>query len=923
MKSCSRENNHDKQNKMLRRFFPNRTATSWQCKYYYSQSSHHSGNNNYQQVTTLFNNGKQSEAINEYFKRPHPASASFLIPKTSFEHAIKIYKVLKEQSKLNLFVTNSLLTTMRRKKQINHKLTNELLDNAMELFNSNKERETLKSLDMLMYELSYTGRIRDALLVFRYLKQKNFTFDSRSITNILKCSTISIDVALEIFNSISEPDLFHYGCLMKIYTKQNKLDEAIKLLNRMDEAGIRADNVIYTTLLLACSVEKNLQVGQLIHNRITKNINDIQLLNTLIHMYGQCGNLEQALSTFNAIPISKRNRFTWTCIVDAYIQNCGENENVKRLFDEMKQLGITLDDASVNNLLNTCAEKSNLEIGRFIHKEIKQQNNIILQNSLIKLYGKCGNLDEALAVFNTIPAKNIITWNCMIAAYINSNNLNHVFELVTQMERSGVNPDNTTYTSIITACADQLNLNLGRMIHQHMKNNKQFVPDTQVKNSLINMYGKCNSLEDAEKIFNSIDLLNRNSVTWTCMIVGYINAKELKTALQLIEEMHSKTNIVGDHSLFIAFLMQCAASSGIESGRRMHSLLKKHVHLISDINILNNLINMYGKCGQVQKAANLFQQIPLTQRTLVTWNTMINIYAQHGMGKEALNVYEQMKPYHKPDNVTFISLLNACSHSGLVTEALDLYESMHREYNIEANIMHITCIVDALGRAGRAYEANSFISKQGVELNIVTLTTLLGACRNQKDVVLAEEIFCKIMELDPREASAYVLMANTYALAGDYRNSNNMRNIMKVNGIKKIPGVTEIEINGTVHTFYVEDHTHPQHKEIREYLDQVIERLMKSGYQPDPRWVTRDVEDLKEKEKLVCLHSEKIALAYGLMMTDPGTEITITKNLRVCGDCHHATKFIAKEYQRSIVVRDANRFHHFTPDGHCSCGDYW
>jgi hypothetical protein len=93
------------------------------------------------------------------------------------------------------------------------------------------------------------------------------------------------------------------------------------------------------------------------------------------------------------------------------------------------------------------------------------------------------------------------------------------------------------------------------------------------------------------------------------------------------------------------------------------------------------------------------------------------------------------------------------------------------------------------------------------------------------------------------------------------------------------------------------------------------------GYVPDTRFVLHDVEE-EEKVSRLCHHSEKLAIAFGLISTPPGTSLRIFKNLRVCGDCHTATKFISKIVGRVIIVRDANRFHHFE-NGLCSCRDYW
>ena len=165
-------------------------------------------------------------------------------------------------------------------------------------------------------------------------------------------------------------------------------------------------------------------------------------------------------------------------------------------------------------------------------------------------------------------------------------------------------------------------------------------------------------------------------------------------------------------------------------------------------------------------------------------------------------------------------------------------------------------------------------------------------------------------------------MANIYAQLGDVTKRNQIREEMDKKGIKKIPGITEIFINGKVHRFKSEESQHPEIDEIYKYLDKLIDNLIENGYHPNTSYVTRAEDDEETRKALLCKHSEKIAIAYGLMKTPPGSEIRITKNLRVCGDCHNATKIISKVTNRRIVMRDAARFH-YVENGKCSCGDVY
>lgn len=178
-----------------------------------------------------------------------------------------------------------------------------------------------------------------------------------------------------------------------------------------------------------------------------------------------------------------------------------------------------------------------------------------------------------------------------------------------------------------------------------------------------------------------------------------------------------------------------------------------------------------------------------------------------------------------------------------------------------------------------------------------------------------------LLELEPDCTGTHVLLANIYAASGRWDDAANVRKLMKDKGLKKQLGQSWIEVKNEVHTFVVEDRLHPQTSEIYAMLEHLGEQMKVAGYVPDTNFVLHEVEE-EQKEQLLSYHSEKLALAFGLISTVPGTTIRISKNLRVCGDCHSALKFISKIVGREIVMRDTNRLHHFK-DGLCSCGDYW
>jgi len=440
-----------------------------------------------------------------------------------------------------------------------------------------------------------------------------------------------------------------------------------------------------------------------------------------------------------------------------------------------------------------------------------------------------------------------------------------------------------------------------------------------MKNALISMYGKCGSLEDAHQIFQQMRTNQRNQITWNAMISAYGQHGQAKEVFKLFEMMKQE-GIEPDEFTWIILMTACANVGAFELGKKLHQELVE-CGIKMSVDMKNALISMYGKCGSLEDAHQIFQQMRTNQRDQITWNAMISAYGQHGQVKEAFRLFHEMQNEGiTPDGVTFSAVLNACSHGGFVEEALACFDSMKSRFNVTPSVMHQTSVVDVLGRAKRLDEAEEFIRKMD-KPDVVTWTTLLGACRVHGDLERAKRVAESGLRLDPQCSSIYVLLSNIYQAAGHFTDAEQVRNMMKENQVKKIPGQSWIEIDGQVHSFVVNDQTHPRTPDIYSELESLSAEMTQAGYVPDMSFVLHDIKD-EEKEHLLCSHSEKLAIAFGLISTLPGSCLVIVKNLRLCGDCHSSTKFISKIRHREIIVRDAHRFHHFK-DGECSCQDYF
>ncbi|XP_052209945.1 pentatricopeptide repeat-containing protein At4g21065-like [Diospyros lotus] len=481
---------------------------------------------------------------------------------------------------------------------------------------------------------------------------------------------------------------------------------------------------------------------------------------------------------------------------------------------------------------------------------------------------------------------------------------------------NGVWPNKFTYPFVLKACAGLGSLKLGEQVHGSV-GKIGFDTDVHVLNTMVHMYCCCEGgVGFARKLFD--EMPKSDSVSWSAMIGGYARLGMSGDAVGLFRRMQISGGRP-DEITMVSVLSACTDLGALELGKWLESYIDKE-KVPKSVELCNALIDMFAKCGDVDKALRLFRD--MGERTIVSWTSVIVGMAMHGRGLESVSLFEEMKEAGTaPDDVTFIALLSACSHSGLVEQGWQYFNSMTKDFAILPKMEHYGCMVDLLSRSGLVKEALDFVKKMPIEPNPVIWRTLVAACRAHGELNLGESITKQLIRNEPMHESNYVLLSNIYAKMYHWEKKTKVREAMDKKGMRKIPGSTMIELNSEIYEFVAGDKAHNQYKEIYNMVDEMGREMKRAGYLPTTSEVLLDIDE-EDKEDTLNLHSEKLAIAFALLKTPPGTSIRIVKNLRVCVDCHSATKFISKIYDREIVVRDRNRFHHFR-DGICSCNDFW
>eukprot|EP01018_Ginkgo_biloba_P002746 Gb_11039 [translate_table: standard] len=716
-------------------------------------------------------------------------------------------------------------------------------------------------------------------LVHIHMKERGLPQD-RVLQNTLvnmyaKCGSL-VD-AHRVFDEMPKRDVRSWSVLIAAYSRHGFAEEALTLFHQMQKTEIQPNEFTFASVLPACANLASLDKGMEIHDEIIRTgfQSDLVVENALLDMYAKCGSIEKARHVFDKM--RQRSVVSWTAMIAGYVQN-GQGAEALRLFEQMQVAGVKPDSKTFASVVLACANLAALQQGIKIHEEIVRggfQYDIFVQNALVDMYAKCGNIGKARNLFYEMPKRDVFSWTVMIAAYSRHGLAREALALFHEMKLTDIQPNQFTYASVLSACANLAVLEQGIEIHEEIIRSR-FQFDFFVKNALVDMYAKCGSIKKARELFEKMpqrDAVSWNTmiagyaqngdvdealrlfqkmpgpdvVSWTAMIVGYTQNGHVEEALKLFQEMPERNvvtwtamiagyaqngqgvealklfrqmqleGVKPNKKTFASVLPACANVAALEQGLEIHEDIIRS-GFQSDVFVESALVDMYAKCGNIEKARDLFDK--MHQRNTISWTAMIAGYAMHGCGEEALQLFEQMQQSGvNPDHVTLVCVLSACCHAGLVDKGCQFFDCMSEYYHITPAMEHYGCMVDLLGRAGHLDEAQNFINRMPIKPDATVWMCLLGACRVHSNIELGEHVAELLFELDPKNAAPYVLLSNIYAAASRWDGIENVRRMMKDKGVKKMPGCSWIEVNKQVHAFLTGGRSVPNTK----YLFQVGE----------------------------------------------------------------------------------------------------
>ncbi|WJX52749.1 hypothetical protein P8452_38825 [Trifolium repens] len=599
------------------------------------------------------------------------------------------------------------------------------------------------------------------------------------------------------------------------------------------------------------------------------------------------------------------------------IQSCIHTNSVslgKQLHSLIFTSGCSSDKFISNHILNLYSKFGDLHAAVKLFDRMPRRN-VMSCNIMIKAYLEMGNPENAKKVFDEMTERNVATWNAMVTGLIKFGANEESLLFFSRMNGLGFVPDEYSFGSVLRGCAHLRALFAGQQVHAYVvKCGFEF--NSVVGCSLAHMYMKAGSLCDGERIINWMP--NCNLVAWNTLMAGKAQNRYFEGVL----DHYCMMKMAGfrpDRITFVSVISACSELATLCQGKQIHAEAIK-AGASSVVSVISSLVSMYSKCGSLQDSVKAFSECE--ERDVVLWSSMIAAYGFHGQGEKAIELFNDMEQENLAGNeVTFLSLLYACSHCGLKDKGLDFFDMMVEKYGLKARLEHYTCVVDLLGRSGCLDEAEAMIRSMPVREDVIIWKTLLSACKIHKNEEMAKRVAEEVLRIDPQDSASYVLLAGIHASAKRWQNVSEVRRAMKDKMVKKEPGISWVEVKNQVHQFRMGDESNPMFVEINRYMEELTSEMKMRGYVPDISSVLHDMDN-EEKEYNLAHHSEKIAIAFALMSIPKGEPIRVMKNLRVCGDCHVAIKYISEIKNREIIVRDSSRFHHFK-HGVCSCGDYW
>ncbi|KAF9600740.1 hypothetical protein IFM89_012184 [Coptis chinensis] len=589
-------------------------------------------------------------------------------------------------------------------------------------------------------------------------------------------------------------DYCDVGCLNAMiggYALNGYSFQALELVSLMRKKRVNMDQYTYMSAIKGCSLLGDLCLGRQIHGMIIRS--EVAFgssgMNSLIDMYFKIGGQEYGLKVFNKM--RNKDVISWNTVLGEFTQDGNARDAVK-LFSSMLLTGLKPNHITFSTLFRLCGVLLDLCLCLQLHSLVFRLGFLaesVVANSLIDMFSRCGVHEMAKSVFDSVPVKDITTWNEMILGYKLNGYATEAIKVFCNLRKLGVEGNEVTFSIILGACLGTEHLEVGRQIHGTTMR-LGFDCYGFVSSSLITAYARFELFGDSFKIFNETERLDLAS--WGAMVSAFVLGGYIDEALGILNHL-IKVGEKPDEFIFGSVLNGCANMTAYHRTKCIHSMViqtgfEKHVCIASA------LIDAYAKCGDVKSSRMAFDCSSRNDDAIL-YNTMITAYALHGRLEETINIFEKMELANlQPTHATFVSVISLCSHLGLVELGCSFFDSISSVYKMVPSEENFGSLVDLFSRNGFLEEAKHVLEVMPFAPWPAVWRSILNGCRIHGNRNLGEWASKHLLQLVPKNDAAYVLLSNLYTQEGSWDAAAKVGSKMLEKGVTKNPGYSSVEV---------------------------------------------------------------------------------------------------------------------------------
>ncbi|XP_057853461.2 pentatricopeptide repeat-containing protein At2g13600 [Cryptomeria japonica] len=477
----------------------------------------------------------------------------------------------------------------------------------------------------LLYMYAKCSALADATRVFQNMHLRDVFSWTSIITGYANCGFM--DDARQLFDKMPEPNDVSWNAIIAGYARNGYCSGALEQYGQMQQAGIKPTRFTFATVVSVCTRLAAVEVGKQLHAHIVMNGLGLNSFvgSALVDMYAKCGSIDDARLVFDEM--SERDNVTWTAMIAGYGQD-GNGLEALKLFRQMQLAGEKPNQLTYATILSGCACKICFQQGIQVYALVIKNgyvSNLFVLSGIVNLYSKCGGLSDARQLFDIMSERDVVLWNAMITGYAHNGYFEEGLKLFVQMQMAGAKPDDVSFTGVLNCWATLAALDGGKQVHGLILRSG-FDANVSVGSSLIDMYVKCASIEEANRVFQ--EMPERNVISWNAMIGGYALNGNGKEALQLFERMVLEAAKPND-STFVSVLSACKYAGLVDEGRHYFSSMSQDYHIMPRLDHYACFIDLLARAGHLNEATDIVDSMPFEPNAIV-WGGLLGACRSYG-----------------------------------------------------------------------------------------------------------------------------------------------------------------------------------------------------------------------------------------------------------------------------------------------------